>query len=114
MTTAPMRCARLSAWLWSGKHLASLPSTGCCNSAGAPSSSAPCILSNSIGGPTWLPCTFNLMTQKSMMNSQNPKNGDLHAQLHQLGLNATAEALDDFIARATKARWSAQMILEEL
>lgn len=39
---------------------------------------------------------------------------DLHSQLLQLGLATTAQGLDDFIARATKGRWSAQMILEEL
>lgn len=39
---------------------------------------------------------------------------DLHNQLRQLGLNATAQGLDDFIARATKSRWSPQLMLEEL
>jgi DNA replication protein DnaC len=39
---------------------------------------------------------------------------DLHSQLRQLGLNATAQGLDDFIARATKSRWSPQLMLEEL
>lgn len=47
------------------------------------------------------------------MNSPDKKT-ELHSQLLQLGLTTTAEALDDFIARATKGRWSAQMILEEL
>jgi len=48
------------------------------------------------------------------MNSPNPTKTDLHSQLLQLGLATTAQSLDDFIARATKGRWSAQMILEEL
>lgn len=39
---------------------------------------------------------------------------DLHAQLRQLGLAATAAGLNDFIARATKSRWSPQLMLEEL
>jgi DNA replication protein DnaC len=39
---------------------------------------------------------------------------DIHSQLRQLGLNATAQGLDDFIARATKSRWSPQLMLEEL
>lgn len=39
---------------------------------------------------------------------------DLKSQLRQLGLNATAQGLDDFIARASKSRWSPQLILEEL
>jgi DNA replication protein DnaC len=48
-----------------------------------------------------------------MMNSQKTTT-DLHAQLTQLGLTTAANGLDDFIARATKARWSPQMIIEEL
>jgi len=39
---------------------------------------------------------------------------DLHSQLIQLGLKATAAGLDDLIARAVKSRWSPQLLLEEL
>jgi DNA replication protein DnaC len=39
---------------------------------------------------------------------------DLAAQLLALKLTRTAEDLDDFIARATKQRWSLRVILEEL
>jgi DNA replication protein DnaC len=39
---------------------------------------------------------------------------ELHSQLRQLGLNATAQGLDDFIARAAKSHWSPQLMLEEL
>lgn len=39
---------------------------------------------------------------------------DLPTQLLQLGLHATAHALDDFLARAAKSRWSPRLILEEL
>ena len=45
--------------------------------------------------------------------SPNPNN-DLAHQLRQLGLKAAAESIDDFLARATKSKWSAYMILEEL
>ena len=51
------------------------------------------------------------------MTSQNPNpnpKADLAALLRQLGLKASADSVDDFIARATKAQWSARMILEEL
>lgn len=48
------------------------------------------------------------------MNSPNPTKTDLQSQLLQLGLTTTSENLDDFLARATKGRWSAQMMLEEL
>lgn len=39
---------------------------------------------------------------------------DLASELLQLGLITTAQSLDDFIARATKARWSPQVLLEEM
>jgi DNA replication protein DnaC len=50
------------------------------------------------------------------MNSLKPTTTTtgLHSQLRQLGLNATAQGLDDFIARAGKSRWSPQLLLEEL
>ncbi len=38
----------------------------------------------------------------------------LSAQLQQIGLCAVPAQLDDFIARATKARWSAHQILEQV
>ncbi len=43
-----------------------------------------------------------------------PATTDLRAQLNQIGLKATADSLDDLIARATKSRWSASLLLEEL
>lgn len=39
---------------------------------------------------------------------------NLAAQLHQIGLRALPANLDDFLARATKARWSPPMLLEHL
>ncbi len=39
---------------------------------------------------------------------------ELTEQLRALGLLRTAEDLDDFLARATKQRWSPQVLLEEL
>jgi len=41
-------------------------------------------------------------------------NNDLVAYLEQIGLKAVAQNLDDFIARATKGRWSPRLLLEEL
>lgn len=38
----------------------------------------------------------------------------LSSQLHQIGLCAVPAQLDDFIARATKSRWSTRQILEQL
>jgi DNA replication protein DnaC len=39
---------------------------------------------------------------------------DLAAQLRQIGLKTIPENLDDFLARATKGRWSPRLLLEEL
>jgi DNA replication protein DnaC len=41
-------------------------------------------------------------------------NNNLSAQLQQIGLISVPGQLDDFIARATKSRWSAYQMLEEL
>src|SRR5438309_10499965 len=38
----------------------------------------------------------------------------LAAQLQQIGLCALPAELDDFLARATKARWSPRVLLEQL
>jgi len=46
--------------------------------------------------------------------SKTTTKNDLTAQLQQIGLQALPENLDDFLARASKARWSAHMLLEEL
>ena len=43
----------------------------------------------------------------------NPSNS-LPAQLEQIGLHALASGVDDFLARATKQRWSPRQILEHL
>jgi DNA replication protein DnaC len=53
------------------------------------------------------------------MNSPVPKttatmSNSLAAQLEQIGLRAVPTQLDDFIARATKTRWSAHQILEQI
>jgi DNA replication protein DnaC len=53
------------------------------------------------------------------MNSPAPRTttipqNSLPAQLQQIGLRALPEQLDDFLARATKARWSPHQILEQL
>jgi hypothetical protein len=41
-------------------------------------------------------------------------NNNLPTQLAQIGLRALPAQLDDFLARATKARWSPHQILEHL
>jgi DNA replication protein DnaC len=46
-------------------------------------------------------------------NPTNPSNS-LPTQLQQIGLCAIPSQLDDFLARATKARWSPRQILEQL
>lgn len=49
------------------------------------------------------------------MNSlMSPTTNDLPAQLKHIGLKTVPANLDDFLARATKARWSPRMLLEQL
>jgi DNA replication protein DnaC len=53
------------------------------------------------------------------MNSPAPRTttipqNSLPAQLQQIGLRALPAQLDDFLARAAKARWSPHQILEHL
>jgi DNA replication protein DnaC len=48
------------------------------------------------------------------LKTTTPMSNSLSAQLQQIGLCALPAQLDDFIARATKARWSAHQILEEV
>src|SRR5260370_15640912 len=50
------------------------------------------------------------------MNSASKKKtrNDLTAQLQQIGLRALPQNLDDFLARASRARWPSHLFLEEL
>jgi len=48
------------------------------------------------------------------MNSSQTTNNDLSRQLRQLGLQATAQELDDLIARATKQKWSPLQLIEAI
>jgi len=52
------------------------------------------------------------------MNSPTPltmiPRNDLPVQLEQIGLRALPAELDDFLARATKARWSPRVLLEQI
>ncbi len=49
----------------------------------------------------------------SLTTTTHP-NPDLAAQLRQFGLRAVPAHLDDFLARATKSRWSPRQLLEHL
>ena len=49
----------------------------------------------------------------SLTRTMNPTN-DLPAQLQQVGLKTISANLDDFLARAIKARWSPRMLLEQI
>ncbi len=57
----------------------------------------------------------NPITRRPMTNwlpmTTNP---DLMQLLHKTGLVTLAAELEDFLARATKGRWSPRQILEEL
>ena len=53
------------------------------------------------------------MPSPTPATTMSPMN-DLAAQLQQIGLRAVPAELDDFLARATKARWSPRVLLEQL
>jgi len=58
---------------------------------------------------------YNLTISEPTMSSHAiPPTTDLGRQLGHIGLHATAAGLEDFLARAIKARWSQRTLLEEL
>jgi DNA replication protein DnaC len=50
----------------------------------------------------------------SPIRAMTTPSSSLPAQLEQIGLHAVAAEVDDFLARATKQRWSPRQILEHL
>src|ERR1039458_2885456 len=70
------------------------------------STSAPMIWRLTMNSPA--PKTILTTTTTTTLSSS------LSSQLQQIGLCAVPAQLDDFIARATKSRWSAHQILEQL
>jgi len=53
------------------------------------------------------------MSSPITMTTTSPMNS-LATQLQQIGLRAVPAGLDDFLARATKSRWSPHVLLEQL
>lgn len=53
------------------------------------------------------------MPSPTPATTTSPSN-NLAAQLQQIGLRAVPAELDDFLARATKARWSSRVLLEQV
>src|SRR5438132_13707653 len=51
------------------------------------------------------------MNSRTMTTTMN---NDLASRLTKIGLRATAESLDDLMARASKQKWSTQQLLEEI
>ena len=49
-----------------------------------------------------------------MTSPSLPATNDLSRQLTHLGLHATASSLDDLVSRATKGRWPARQLIEEI
>ena len=54
------------------------------------------------------------MSSPALKTTTPTPNNSLPAQLQQIGLRALPAQLDDFLARAAKARWSPHQILEQL
>jgi len=58
--------------------------------------------------------TMNSLATKAITPTIATTSSDLSSQLQHIGLCALPTQLDDFIARATKSRWSTPQILEQL
>jgi hypothetical protein len=54
------------------------------------------------------------LTMNSPIRTTTTPGNNLPAQREQIGLHAVASGVDDFLARATKQRWSPRQILEHL
>jgi DNA replication protein DnaC len=54
------------------------------------------------------------MNSPALRTKMTNPSSSLSAQLQQMGLRAIPAGLDDFVSRATKARWSPYQILEQL
>ena len=54
----------------------------------------------------------SLRVEWKLSPPESPAN--VSAQLRQIGLRALPADLDDFLARATKNRWSPQQLIEQL
>jgi DNA replication protein DnaC len=64
---------------------------------------------------SWKPFPFLLINWRFTMTfRKRTAPGDLAGDLSHLGLSITAASVDDFVARATKQRWSPRQILEEI
>src|ERR1700683_2584610 len=109
---APLLSAAPLSKLWSATHLAPVQSPSYC------------AVSPAHGEWPWISVTirrrnqwtFGRMTWRPTMNSPAPLqttnlSNSLPAQLQQIGLRALPPQLDDFLARAAKARWSPHQVL---
>src|SRR5436853_5592706 len=109
----PPRSAAPSPKRSNAKRHALLPSPSCFAASLAPH----CWPSISAAIHKRNPSTSALMIWRPTMNSPATKtttSSNLSSQLQQIGLCALPAQLDDFIARATKSRWSTRQILEQL
>src|SRR5205823_3425827 len=114
--TGPESCARPSVKRWNTARPESLRWPSSSASTSAPDNDGHPRRSTSVNTRNWLLSTCNPRTWRSTMNSpsKTTTKNDLTAQLQQIGLRALPENLDDFLARASKARWSSHLLLEEL
>src|SRR5467141_2015756 len=115
--TGPPSCA-----VPSGKHLSATPHALLRWRSSSAGGSVP---SNTPLPPPWIsaatrncnlsmsPLTIWSPTMSSPTSTMSPTN-NLPAQLKHIGLKTLPANLDDFLARATKARWSPRMLLEQL
>src|SRR2546422_9180101 len=101
---------------WNVKPRAPLPSPSSSGNASGLRGGPRRFLSTCPVVPNWRALPSHRTTWRPTMNlpSTTTTRSDLETQLESIGLRALARDLDDFVARATKGRWSPRMILEEL
>src|SRR6185503_3110854 len=103
---------------WSVERRGRLRWLTCSSGAAAAREAARRCRSTYRAGRTWPISSSSLTREKCMTNfhaaAQTIPKNDLAAQLCQIGLLDLAECLEDFLARATKARLSHRQLLEEL
>src|SRR6266446_2208799 len=113
--TAWPLCAAPSGKRWNGIRRAPHRSPSCCAGAIAPRRCRRWISAGIRRLRHWMsvPTIWRLTMNSPTRTTTTPSNS-LPAQLEQIGLHAVAAEADDFLARATKQRWSPRQILERL
>src|SRR5204863_7492778 len=113
--TAWPLCATPFGKRWNGIRRAPPRSPSCCTDSIVPRRCRRWISAAIRRLRRWMSAhTIWRLTMNSPTRATTTPSNSLPAQLEQIGLHAVASEVDDFLARATKQRWSPRQILEHL